>query len=279
MASQSKIKVFLLLLTIAPALLFTGRSVFACSVSNPDDCVMQSECSTDGGTWQSTSCVYKYANLSNITSTEATAYRTSCLATTAGNTCNYIIPSCSSYDSYGECTNYKPSCYCIHSITPGDPWSVSGSTKLCGCSLGGVVEPEKPETLTSVQLAADSLGLKDISISGIFAGQLSINQLVQFIILTVMSILMLVLLFIIIKSGIAYAGSGDDEQKKKGAIKGITNALIGAAIVFGSYLILSIFFSFFGLSPFKKIVPITAEDCEELTGDAKTRCLELVNEE
>lgn len=129
----------------------------------------------------------------------------------------------------------------------------------------------------SVAAVAQKLGLEGISTSGIFAGKLSVNEIVQFVILMVLSVLMLVLLFIIIKNGIAYAGSGDDEQKKKGAIKGITNALIGAGIVFGSYFILSIFFSFFGLSPFKKLVPI--ESCNDLIGDAKDRCEALVNED
>lgn len=180
---------------------------------------------------------------------------------------------CNSVSGTHECYSGDGYTYdCYYPEEAPSP-SVFGS-KIIVCSC---VSAETGSEASSPSDVIGDLGLDQISLSGIFAGQLSISQLVQFVILLVLSVLMLVLLFIIIKSGIVYAGSGDDEQKKKGAIKGITNALVGAAIVFGSYVILSFFFSFFGLSPFKKIVPI--EDCSGLTGEARERCEELINED
>jgi|GEM_PF-5465509 len=287
MASQcknsKKVTVMIVLLILLPifSLLTFASPTYASCRSNTSECYSTcpgsksqdpQDCLTKGYYYSSVPWEDPYAG--PCTNTNPDRYvkikqlKSEC-ETAGGDTYGGFI--CSA-DPRGETPNlyYDLSVACYMQIAESGNWTESKIT-VCGCTY------EDGESDSDVADVAGDLGLRDISLTGVFAGQLSINQLVQFVILTVMSILMLVLLFIIVKNGIAYAGSAEDEQKKKGAIKGITSALIGIGIVFGSYFILSLFFSFFGLSPFKKIVPI--EDCEGLSGEALERCDQLINED
>lgn len=144
-------------------------------------------------------------------------------------------------------------------------WGIT-PVRYCSCVELGTSGNPPAEQLSR------QLGLTDISISGIFAGQLDANGLVQLGILLLLGILTVVILVLIIINGMKIAGSGADEQKKQVAIKGLTNAIIGFVIIIASYLILSIFFSFFGLSPFRDVLPI---ECEGLEGEAYERCINV----
>lgn len=257
------LKILLLLTVVFLSGVFFKQIAFSCSVSNYSDCFSASSCKCGA----STNCVQRF-KVENVIDYEN--YRSRC-ETYRGN---FEKVRTGTVGLGGTSPTPDDPVYmvlCYTETSASRPWPDAEVDIRCSC-IPCSVDPSDDR----VSNVARDLGLDEVSLKGIFAGQLSVNQLIQFAILLVLSVLTLILLFIIIKSGIMYAGSADDEQKKKSAINGIKNALIGAAIVFGSYLILSIFFSFFGLSPFKKIVPV---ECEGLTGEAYTRCLDLVNED
>jgi len=138
-----------------------------------------------------------------------------------------------------------------------------------------VFSPKVDNTLQD-QLARE-LGLSDISVKGVFSTA-NLNKIVQIVLLIGLSLLGVFFIIMLITAGIKFMSAGEDENKRKSAIKRIMSAIIGIIIVLASFLILSIFFSFFGISPFKKeqLIPV---ECSGLSGEALDRCKELFEQQ